>query len=166
MDYMGLTQREPEEDSMPIIVLIDEASKTHRSHVLIKKGIEPYAVKTLVNDLREIGHDKFIFKTDQEPAILALKHAIAKELTAGQGDVKRVMMEESPVGESQSNGLIEAAVKTIEGMFRTLKCHIQSKLKQEISADHPIWPWLTEHVAMLHNRYKIGADGKTPRRTP
>ena len=99
MDYMGLNHREPGEDACPIIVAVDEKSGTLLAHVLLQKGVEPFAVKTLVSDFRDIlGYTKFIIKTDQEPAILALKNAVAKEMTSGQGDAKQILMEESPVG--------------------------------------------------------------------
>eukprot|EP00971_Amphidinium_carterae_P202600 4019991-Amphidinium_carterae.1 len=32
----------------------------------------------------------------------------------------------------------------------------------EISADHPIFPWMFKHVGFIHNRFQIGQDGQTP----
>ena len=37
------------------------------------------------------------------------------------------MLELSPVGESQSNGDVESAIKQIQGQFRTVRSHLQSK---------------------------------------
>ena len=45
-----------------------------------------------------LGYRKLIFKSDNEPAIKALKQAINNERQ------EEIIMEESPVGESASNG--------------------------------------------------------------
>ena len=36
---------------------------------------------------------------------------------------------------------------------------VESRYK--IREDHPIYPWLIRHVAMLINLIKVGADGRT-----
>ena len=81
-----------------------------------------------------MGHTKIILKSDQEPAIIDLKN---KFRSTG---LVRVAMEESPVGDSQSGGSIENAIKQVQGMCRTYKLAIESKIKGEIPEDHPIIP--------------------------
>ena len=77
IDYMGISQREPGDGDNPIIVVHDRLSKTHFAHMLPQKGIHPYAVNRLCQDLSKIfGYTSFILKSDQEPAILALKKAV------------------------------------------------------------------------------------------
>ncbi len=48
--------------------------------------------------------EKFTFKTDQEPSIVALKRAVAAART---GETVPI---ESPVRASQSNGMMESAI--------------------------------------------------------
>ena len=62
---------------------------------------------------------RFTLKSDQEPAILALKAEAVKIVQSVTG--KDIVLEESPVGDSQSNGLAEGAVKEIKGVVRSLR---------------------------------------------
>ena len=55
-----------------------------------------------------LGHKKINLKTDQEPAILALRSAVKVEALADC-----IIPEASPVGESQSNGMIEQVGGTV-----------------------------------------------------
>ena len=50
-----------------------------------------------------------MFKSDQEPAILALKQAVRESMHTVE-----FVMEESPVEEHQSNGTIEVTVREIQ----------------------------------------------------
>ena len=50
-----------------------------------------------------------ILKSDQEPALIALKESLKRERD------EDIVMEESPVGESASNGIIENAVRNVQG---------------------------------------------------
>ncbi len=84
------------------------------------------------------GYSSFLYKSDQEPAILDLKNKFKKA-----GMIK-VAMEESPVGDSQSGGSIENAIKQIQGMMRTYKLAVESKIKAEIPEDHPLIAWLVK----------------------
>ena len=62
----------------------------------------------------------------------------------------------------QSNGVSERNVQKFEDLLRTHKAALEDNLKVRIPSNHPIIPWLTEHVAMLMNKYSINADGMTP----
>ena len=71
-----------------------------------------------------------MLKDDQEPAIKALREAVIRRINAIKGDVNiQVITEESPVGESQSNGEVESAIKQIQGQF------------QDDEAEHAIQLW-------------------------
>ena len=103
-DYMGLKHREPEEGQNPIIVTVDRKTKTKFAHVLKAKGVDHYAVEICARDLTTgLGYNKFVLKDDQEPAIKSLREAVIRRVGAIKGEVQ-VIPEESPVGESQSNG--------------------------------------------------------------
>ena len=57
--------------TMPILVMKDEGSGTISSHVVPEKGSQWYAVKTLGAEIRQLGYEKTVFKTDQEKFKLA-----------------------------------------------------------------------------------------------
>ena len=58
-------------------------------------------------------------------------------------------LENSPVGESESNGAVERAIQTWEGQVRTMKDALASRLRCELPADLPVLTWLVEYAAAL-----------------
>ena len=72
-----------------------------------------------------------------------------------------MVVENSPVHSSKSNGVIERAVQTVQGMVRTMRSALEEKWGVELPIDHPIWPWLVEYAAFLLTRGEVGKDGKT-----
>ena len=58
-----------------------------------------------------------------------------------------VILENSPVGESQSNGFIENAIKEVQNQIRKLKDQLQAKTTTDILDDSPTWPWLVQYAA-------------------
>ena len=72
-----------------------------------------------------------------------------------------MVLEETPVGEHQSNGRIEATIRQIQGVFRSIKDGLESKIGERIGGDHWIVPWIVRHAAAMMNRLKITSDGKT-----
>ena len=164
IDYMGLERREPGEGENPIIVLTERKYKNKFAHVVKNKGAEDYyAVERIAQELVNLGYSHFVFKSDQEPAILSFKAAVIRRVTALKGDGVTIVPEVSPVGESQSNGDIESAIKQIQGHFRTLRLQLQARYKELIPEDHSILAWLVQHSGYTLNRYLKGPDGRTPR---
>ena len=74
-----------------------------------------------------------IFKTDQEPAIVALRERVIEAL----GPKVEVLSEEWPVGDHQTNGEIENAVKELEKQVRILKIALERELQLVIKGDYP-----------------------------
>ena len=72
-----------------------------------------------------------------------------------------MVVENSPVHSSKSNGVIERAVQTVQGMVRTLRSALEEKWGVELPIEHPVWPWLVEYAAFLLTRGEVGKDGKT-----
>ena len=69
--------------------------------------------------------------------------------------------EEPPVGDSRSNGEIEAAVKEVKGLMRSVKSDLEHKLNIDIDKKHPILAWLPTYVADVISRHRVGPDGRT-----
>jgi len=110
-----------------------------------------------------MGYGHFVFKSEQEPAILAFKEAVTRRSTAIKGDGGQIVPEVSPVGESQSNGDIENSIKQVQGQVGTLRAKIQAKYKRHINEDANILAWAVPNAAHRLNRYLVGPDGRTPR---
>ena len=84
------------------------------------------------SDERDYG--RLIFNSDQEPSIQDLKKKVVAEL-GGSDDV---IMEDSPVNEHQSNGVVERAVQTVGGMVRTHKLALEQSKIKEVEADYVV----------------------------
>ena len=97
------------------------------------------------------------FKSDQEPAIKDLENEVSKLRTTA-----KTMKEESPVGSSASNGVIERGIQTIEGHIRVIKDALEARLNLKVPGTHPAVAWMVEFAGVLINGYKVGKDGITP----
>ena len=143
---------------MPILVGRDIADGVEGTgmifaRVVPRKGVHPYAVKCLASDIARLRHQRIVLKSDDEPAIVALKEAARSERP------ERTVMEESPVHDSASNGAIENTIQQVQGQVRTMKDNLEARIGARIPEDSPIVPWLVMHAAQTINRYHINADG-------
>ena len=90
-----------------------------------------------------------------EQAKLAVRDALAKY----HGGT--VVQEGPVVGESQPNGLVEEAGKTVREFVRVLKEQIEGKTKVKLKNDDVIIQWVIRWAAMMVSRYMVGKDGRT-----
>ena len=90
--------------------------------------------------------------------LVAAIEAVASELRK-EGLV--VILEQSPVGESQSNGVAERQVQAVEDLIRTMRGALMHRLQCRITATNPLFQWLVMHAASVMNRYVVGRDGRT-----
>ena len=153
--FMGSGQEDEDGSQNPILVVEDDTSKAVMAHMLPRKGADEYAVERLKQDLGLLGYKRIVLKSDQEPAILALKAEVKRT-----SDIE-IVPEMSPVGDSQSNGRAERAVRTMKGQFRTMKEALDSRYKDRIPASHAVLSWMPRHSAASVTRYQVGKDGKT-----
>ena len=111
--------------------------------------------------LIEIGcaFGDLLVKSDQEAAIMSIVEQVGR-LRAANGGGKFVV-ENSPVGASASNRVVERAIQSVEAMTRVLKVALESRWQVRIPAKHAIIPWMIEYAALLLNRFEVGHDGKT-----
>ena len=157
LDYCFLGGRE--EEAQPVLVVKDRDTRMIMSFLVKEKGAsDPYVVKRVMAFLGELGHvgNKIILKSDQESPIKAVVEKVANERMDGQ-----TILENSPVGSSGSNGVIERGVKEFEYQLRTMKSALDSRLDETVKGDSNILPWMIEYASVLLNRYLVGKDGKT-----
>lgn len=100
-----------------------------------------------------------ILKCDNKPAIvLVLKEALKTLRVDG---MDQVMEEHPPPYDSQADGRVESAVKSVRGMARTLQVALEDQLQSKIPATHAIMHWLVSHAADLLTWRIRGLDGLT-----
>ena len=147
---------EEDEKTTPIIAWHDSNSKGSMAYAVPRKGECEYAIRRAVQDVCKIlGYNRMIFKGDQEPALRTFMDR-TKMLCGDQ-----CVLEESPVGESQSNGAIENAIQGIEGQFRAMRSDLETCYNRIVPSSHPCRPWLIRHASGTAFREKIGNDGFT-----
>ena len=123
--------------------------------VVMQKGACPQAIRRLSSEVGKLGHPEMVLKSDGEPAIAALKQRVKQERP------ERIILEESPVKESQANGAIENAIRQVQGQIRTMKDCLESRIGIRLTGEETIFPWLVSHAAATINRYHVGQDGNT-----
>jgi hypothetical protein len=126
------------------------------AHVVKKKGTENEEAERIIKDLEKMGcKGKIVVKTDQEPSIVA----VAKEIRRLRPE--ETILENSKVYDSQSNGIAERAVQSVECQVRTLLLALQKRLDVKVPVTHKIITWMVEHAADLLNKFLVGPDGRT-----
>ena len=144
---------------MTVLVLRDRDTKMILTTVVPRKGTKgEFAAKRSAAFCTEIGYTgaSMIMKSDQEPAITALVNGIAMRRAPA-----KTVIEQSPVGSIQSNGIVERAIQSYEGMLRVLKGGLELRWDAKIPDGRAIFAWLSEYCGFLLNRFEVGADGKT-----
>ena len=159
VDYCFMGSADDEKTRCIVVAKELDSKYLMSSVVPVKGGDHEFPARRLCAFLRELGleHQDLTLKSDQEPAIKDLLQGVSKQRLPA-----RTFFEESPVGASASNGVIERGNQTVEGQIRVLKDALEMRIKQKLPSDHNILTWLVEFAAVLVNRYEVGHDGKTP----
>ena len=179
MDYMFMSPNVFDEQSnFPILVLKEKTTGGVWAIPVMRKGINggDQVVERLVKIIADFGSPKAILKCDQEPAIKDLQKETRKEMNNYVNQVQtdaretghmtgvNIIIENSPVGESQSNGVAENAVKEVQCAIRKLKCQLEENMTVKLEKNSPIWPWLVQYAAQtIHTFKEYKTDGKTSR---
>ena len=95
-----------------------------------EKGQNEHAIEQVCEDIHSMGIRPMIFKTDQEPAIMALEERIRESI----GKAVEVIPEESPVDDHPATGEIENAITELEKQIRVLKSSVERNTTRGISA--------------------------------
>ena len=103
------------------------------AHVAERKGPVGSTTRQLVADLDWLGLRRMVFKSDQEPAILALKHDVRESLPRVE-----FVMEEGLFEEHQSDGTIEVTVREIQKQISVMQSALEERIKYEVLSSYPI----------------------------
>ena len=81
IDYMSISENW-QEKMTPILVVKDTMSKAIMAHAVLRNGAgDKWIVRRLVRDLDDMGYGmiKLAIRSDQEPAVVDVKHAVREE---------------------------------------------------------------------------------------
>ena len=120
-----------------------------------------FIAKRILAFIRECGCEMVdvVLKGDQEPVMDSIFSDVAKE-RAKKGSM-RTIVEHSPKEQSQSNGVVERAVASVEGMMRVMRSAFEERIQARIEYTSAVWPWIVEYASYLLNRLEVSHDGKT-----
>ena len=100
------------------------------------KGVtHPNPARDLLADLDFMEYKRVIFKSDQEPSIVALCDAVKN------GWHGEIVPEASPKGESKSIGEVDRAVHAVHGLARTLKDFLEQQSGITLESRSPLLAW-------------------------
>ncbi|CAK0792782.1 unnamed protein product, partial [Prorocentrum cordatum] len=157
IDYGYLGERE---DATPLLIGKDSKQRWFHASVVPPKGAQhPWPAKSWARRLVSAGHKRFVFRSDGEAPLVALKTRIGAKLKEEYGI--ETVPEESAVGDSQGNGLAEHAVREVKAKVRTARAQVGDLHGVSIGVEHPATPWMVEFAAMSINLGRRGADGRT-----
>ena len=70
-------------------------------------------------------------------------------------------MVESPVRDAKANGAAERAVRSWAGQLRTIRHHVERRIKATVPKDSALMSWLVSWAADVIFRYKVHSSGRT-----
>ena len=145
---------------LKILVIKETMCGSVWAYAVQHKGytMEPWIRNQIIYDLNTIGmkDERISIKNDQEPSLVDLVKEVAR-VRDGAGTA----LDESRVGDSNSNARAEVAVQETKGMVRTLRSALEKNIGQKIPIDHPILPWLVRHSGLNITRFQVRDDGIT-----
>ena len=130
LDYMFMGD-EKEGETLAFLVARERETRAVLSTVVPRKTTGEWICRRLMAWLREIGLESvdIIVKSDNEPAvtILIALWSTMRAMTSGS----RMIIENSPVGSSKSNGIVERAIQSVQGMIRTIRSDIEGRWESQ-----------------------------------
>ena len=179
LDYCFVRNTQ-DEDLLPLLVGRIYPTRTVFAFPVDMKGRDPVAVAKLSEFIKANGLTKFVYKCDQERALDALSESAVEDALlpklieeaaqrigrvatpADEDDVRIAVPENSPVGESQSNGKSERTVQMVEDQIRTMKLALEARIGARIPCSHPLMHWVVMHCADILNKYTVNRTGHSP----
>ena len=106
---------------LKILVVRDSKSGSTSAHGVPWKGLDDkgFIVRCVAHDVAWLWYSRVILTSDNAPAIVAVLKETLKAVCV-YGIVDQALEEHPPPYDSQANGLVESAVKSVRGMTRTL----------------------------------------------
>lgn len=158
------------ESGNPTLVLVEDKNKYRAATTAMSKGSMGMTPERVANWIINVGYGKIILKSDKEPAIADLQNESNERLTKEMHELAKhvssikseVVLENSPVGGSQSDGIVEGTIEQIQGQIRTMRLDFESKFRRKFTPEYFVWPRHIEYAADTFNRFRVGEEGLTP----
>ena len=132
-------------NTVPVVVVRERTTKMTLAAAIPVKSTGTHVARRIAAFMKEIGVGLggVLVKTDQEPAIKAIMEEAGRVRAADGGG--KYLMEQSPVGSSASNGIVERAIQSVQGQVRVMKDALENKWGAKIGAKHSVVPgwWST-----------------------
>ena len=143
--------------TVPAVSLKDSKSKALFAHVIPGRGIEyDWPAKQLSANIKGLGYRRVVLRCDNEPAIVAMAEAVKAKCPV------EIVIETSPPGDKNANGIAERSVQATEAHVRTLKADLESRINAKNPVEHPVVAWMVRHAADLITKLEIKrATGRT-----
>eukprot|EP00971_Amphidinium_carterae_P352148 6492451-Amphidinium_carterae.1 len=122
-----------------------------------KSADHVYVLRWLRHQVRVAGHARILWKSDQEPAVKALRENVMREMK----DIT-IILEESPTKDSQANGAVEKANHMLANQCRVLKLQLEADCGMAFPTTHCVIPWLVSYACVTYNFFHINYTGRTP----
>ena len=101
-------------------------------------------------------HQEVMIKCDTEQSMKRIA-----ELLQERSRPRRTIVEYSPKGSHQRNGVVENAHYHLEGLLRSMRSDLMEKTGVNVNVKSLLAPWLVRRCAWSLTRFAIGADGQT-----
>ena len=112
-----------------VLVSEDLATGGIRAHLVLAKGNgDLWIAGKIKDDIEELGYGgaPVRIKSDQEPAIVDVQRTVI----AKRGNAPTILVNR-PVGDSQSNGRVEHAIKEVRNVVKTILSSLESRWASE-----------------------------------
>ena len=122
------------------------------------KGVEDQAaIKGTVQSLNRLGYPELTVRSDSEPAMLAFRDAVIRELKERFG--VRAIAQAPPKYDSASCGMVENAIKQVKEKVRTWVIATRELHGVVINPEHVALAWCVRCAGQIMSRTVKSADG-------
>ena len=160
LDYAFIDHKDSEQKN-GIVVMKCHRTKYTFSHVVENKGSEAgmsETVNQLVRDIESLGYKQVILQCDAENSIKDLRNTIIRKR------IDETLYRDVAKGQSQSNGVVERGIQSIENQMRCIKLGLEKRIGCRIQPDWDVMHWIVELAGVHISRFEKGRDGMTPYR--
>ena len=155
MDFC-FANTESDDDVLTILEVKERFFQSAGATVLPDISASEFAVATIIGNLDFWGHQEVMIKCDEEQSMKNIA-----ELLQEWRQPRRTILEYSPKGSQQSNGVAENAHFHLQVLLRTMRSDLMEKTGVNMNVKSLLVPWLMRHCAWSLTRFAIGADGQT-----
>ena len=157
---IGMTVSTPREPRRFFLAVKAKPSMMIWSMLVQCKGVEDQAaIKETVESLHRRGYPELIVRSDNEPAMLAFRDAVIRELKQRCG--VRAIAHAPPKYDSASAGMVENATKHVKEKVRTLVTATRDLHGVVMDPEHVALAWCVRFAGQINARIVKGADGLT-----